>query len=125
MELDYKRSMEAMNSIRFDDYQSAAAETAIYPSRGEPLGIAYTALGANGEAGEVAEVVKKVIRDNNGVFDDAARNRLAKEIGDVLWYLAETATQAGLSLGDIASANYAKLKDRKERGVLRGSGDER
>lgn len=113
------------NSLTFDEYQKGAAETAIYPNRGELLGIAYTALGANGEAGEVGEVVKKTIRDNNGVFDEERKKRLIKEIGDVLWYLAETATQVGISLGDAAAANYDKLKDRQRRDALKGDGDDR
>lgn len=112
-------------TITFEEFQRGAAETAIYPNRGELLGITYTALGLNGEAGEVGEVVKKTLRDHNGVFDDERKQRLAKEMGDVLWYLAETATQVGLSLGDIAAGNHAKLKDRQDRGVLRGDGDER
>lgn len=114
-----------MRQLTFDEYQALASETAIYPSRGSITGVAYTALGLNGEAGEVAEVVKKTIRDNNGVFDTERRSLLEKEIGDVLWYLSETASQVGLSLGDIAAANYKKLQDRMERGVLRGSGDNR
>lgn len=112
-------------TLTFDQYQHGAAETAIYPHRFETAGISYTILGVNGEAGEVAEVFKKTLRDHDGVLDKERRQRLEKEIGDVLWYLAETATQIGSSLGDIAAANYAKLKDRKERDVLKGDGDDR
>lgn len=111
--------------MTFDEYQEHAATTAIYPERGAIGGLAYTVLGLNGEAGEVAEKIKKALRDNDGVIDERKTYELAKELGDVLWYVAETATQLGLSLGQIAEINVEKLFSRKVRGELQGSGDNR
>ena len=105
------------------DYQQRSRATAVYPGAGDNL--LYPTLGLCGEAGEVAEKVKKMIRDDGGVLSDARRVALAKELGDVLWYLAQLATEAGLDLSQIASENLAKLLSRQERGVLQGSGDER
>ena len=85
----------------------------------------YPALGLCGEAGEVAEKVKKTLRDDGGVLSDERREALSRELGDVLWYLSQLATEAGLDLEEIAAENLDKLLSRQERGVLRGSGDER
>lgn len=111
--------------LSFNEYQEKAATTAIYPHRHEIGGLTYTVLGLNGEAGEVAEKLKKTIRDNNGKIDEARTYEIAQELGDVLWYVAETASQLGLSLGQIAEINVEKLYSRKDRGQLQGSGDER
>jgi len=109
--------------MEFEDYQEAAASTAIYPNRGNNL--AYTTLGLCGEAGEVAEKVKKIIRDKNGVLTSEDEEEIAKELSDVLWYLAMSATEVGSNLEEIAEINMKKLSSRKERGVLQGSGDNR
>ncbi len=103
------------DSIDFDQYQQFTESTAIYP---EEHGVTYCALGLNGESGEVAEKVKKAIRDDADL--DAE-----KELGDVLWYLARLCDELGYSLQDVAEMNVDKLTDRKERDVLHGSGDER
>ena len=103
-------------------YQAAAKETAIYP---KDTGILYTTLGLNGEAGEVADKVKKIIRDHGGEMDDAARESIMMELGDVLWYIANLATELGYSLRDIAGTNIQKLQDRQQRIRLHGSGDSR
>ena len=105
------------------EYQSLSRRTATYPHAGED--ITYPALGLCGEAGEVAEKVKKTIRDDGGVLSDERREALSRELGDVLWYLAQLATEAGLELDAIAAENLDKLFSRQERGVLSGSGDER
>ena len=105
------------------DYQQRSRATAIYPGAG--MDLTYPALGLCGEAGEVAEKVKKAIRDDGGVLTDARREALAGELGDVLWYLAQVATEARLDLGQIAQENLAKLRSRQERQVLHGSGDRR
>jgi NTP pyrophosphatase (non-canonical NTP hydrolase) len=107
----------------FSEYQSRSRRTATYPRAGEDL--TYPALGLCGEAGEVAEKVKKTLRDDGGVLSDERRDALARELGDVLWYLSQLATEAGLDLEEIAEENLDKLFSRQERGVLRGSGDER
>jgi NTP pyrophosphatase (non-canonical NTP hydrolase) len=109
--------------VDFEAYQRRAMSTAVYPHRGRNL--AYPALGLNGEAGEVAEKVKKIIRDRNGELDEAARQALKKELGDVLWYVAAMCTEAGLNMAEVASENLAKLQDRKARDMLHGSGDDR
>ena len=108
--------------MTFDEYQDHAATTAIYPERGAIGGLAYTVLGINGE---IAEKLKKVIRDKHGIVNETRTYELAKELGDVLWYVAETASQLGLSLGQIAEINVEKLYSRKVRGKLQGSGDSR
>tara|TARA_B100001094_G_C18194832_1_gene810012 strand:- start:2852 stop:3178 length:327 start_codon:yes stop_codon:yes gene_type:complete len=103
-------------------YQAAAKETAIYP---KDLGILYTTLGLVGEAGEVAEKLKKIIRDHGGEMDDDARQSIMLELGDVLWYLANLTSELGYSLRDVAGANIQKLEDRQARKKLHGSGDTR
>lgn len=119
--------------VNLDDYQFAAIRTAVYPGSGGAVGLLYTALGLGNEAGEVLGKIKKLLRDdnsdilltNNIVISDEKQAAIAAELGDVLWYLAMTATEAGLSLNDIAYENIQKLADRKERGVLKGDGDNR
>lgn len=110
----------------FDMYQELAGTTAIYPGRGESL--IFPALGLAGEAGEVAGKTKHLIRVANDLYaqpDDAFREALKKELGDILWYVAAVCHEAGLSMADVASANLAKLASRKERGVIYGEGDDR
>ena len=116
------RSEEADPRINFDDYQSATTRTAVFP---ESMGLTYTALGINGEAGEVAELVKKLYRDFAGVTDKKFRHAATLEVGDVLWYLAQFCRMAEISLEDCARRNLEKLASRQERGTLHGSGDER
>lgn len=105
-----------------NEYQQRALETAVYPKDKK---IIYPTLGLTGEAGEVADKVKKVIRDNNQEFDDDRRQAIALEVSDVLWYVATLANDLGYTLQEIAEMNYAKLKSRQERGKIGGSGDER
>jgi NTP pyrophosphatase (non-canonical NTP hydrolase) len=105
------------------EYQSRSRATAVYPAAGDNL--LYPTLGLCGEAGEVAEKIKKMVRDDDGVLTDERRGALAKELGDVLWYVAQIATEAGLELDAIAEANIEKLSSRQRRRVLHGSGDER
>ncbi|MGZ4267983.1 MAG: nucleoside triphosphate pyrophosphohydrolase family protein [Solirubrobacteraceae bacterium] len=105
------------------DYQALSRRTAAYPGAGE--NIVYPTLGLAGEAGEVAEKVKKLIRDDAGVLSEERRAALAAELGDVLWYVAQVATEARLELEAIAQANLDKLASRAQRGMLSGSGDDR
>jgi len=107
--------------VELSDYQRQSRATAVYPGAGSNL--TYPALGLCGEAGEAAEKVKKAIRDDGGVLTDERRSALAAELGDVLWYVAQLATEADLDLGEIAAANLAKLQSRQRRAVLSGSGD--
>ena len=105
-----------------NEYQQRALETAVYP---EDKKIIYPTLGLTGEAGEVADKVKKVLRDNNQEFDATRRQAIALELSDVMWYCATLANDLGYTLQEIAEMNYAKLKSRQERGKLSGSGDNR
>ena len=109
--------------MQLSDYQRRSRVTAVYPDAGENL--TYPALGLCGEAGEAAEKVKKALRDDGGVLTEERRAALAAELGDVLWYVAQLATEAGLELDEIAEHNLSKLLSRKERGALQGSGDTR
>lgn len=104
-------------------YQTAALETAIYPNQGQNF--TYPVLGLLGEAGEVADKLKKVIRDDDGVLTDSVRDAVAKELGDVLWYLAVLSYELDYDLNTIAQNNLDKLASRKARGVISGSGDNR
>lgn len=108
--------------MELNEYQKRALETAIYPKEAK---IVYPTLGLTGEAGEVADKVKKVIRDNNGDFSVERRLELAKELGDVLWYIATLANDLGYTLEEIGVMNNKKLSSRKERGVINGNGDNR
>ena len=104
------------------EYQRLSRRTAEYPRE---AWLAYPALGLAGEAGEVAEHAKKAIRDDGGEVSDERRAAMAKELGDVLWYVSQLATELELDLEQIAAGNLEKLLSRQRRGVLSGSGDER
>lgn len=116
--------------MELNEYQKLALQTAVYPAEYKIL---YPALGMNGEAGEVADKVKKVIRDTivlkdcNGtiVLPKDKSIELAKEVGDVLWCCATLAKDLGFSLEEIAQMNVDKLQSRQNRGKLGGSGDNR
>lgn len=110
--------------MTFDEYQKRALTTVI--SKNDSFkDTLHWVLGINGEAGEVAEKVKKIIRDKDGKISKQDKVELAKEIGDVLWYLAVFAHDLGFPLDDIAEQNLEKLQSRKARGVLGGAGDNR
>jgi NTP pyrophosphatase (non-canonical NTP hydrolase) len=110
--------------MTFDDYQAQALTTVI-SNEDSFKDTLHWVLGICGEAGEVAEKVKKIIRDHEGKISQADKQELAKELGDVLWYLAVLAHEIGFSFDEVAASNIKKLKDRKLRGVLGGSGDNR
>jgi NTP pyrophosphatase (non-canonical NTP hydrolase) len=109
--------------MHLSEYQQKARGTASYPSVGQNL--YYPALGLGGEAGEVLNHVKKIMRDHDGVITDELAAMLKKELGDVLWYVSSIASELNLSLEDIAQTNVDKLLSRKDRGVIGGSGDNR
>lgn len=109
--------------MNFDDYQKKSRKTALYPNVGENF--IYPTIGLAGETGEVSEKIKKVIRDKGGKIDDETREMIKKELGDVLWYVSQLASELGISLDDIAEKNIEKLYSRLERGKLHGSGDNR
>lgn len=108
--------------MTINEYQEGALRTAIYP---ESRRIIYPTLGLTGEAGEVADKVKKVIRDNNDEFTDERKQQIAFELGDVMWYAATLAHDLGYSLDEICQMNLDKLASRMQRNKLHGSGDER
>jgi NTP pyrophosphatase (non-canonical NTP hydrolase) len=105
-----------------NEYQKKTNETAIYPGAGtgDNQELTYLALGLTSEAGEVASNIKKLLRD--GLYSPG---NIAYELGDVAWYLARLAEAVGYNFEDIFKINYAKLKQRKEKGTLKGSGDNR
>jgi NTP pyrophosphatase (non-canonical NTP hydrolase) len=107
----------------FNDYQNKSRKTAKYPAIGHP--VIYPALGLVNEAGEVAGKIKKVFRDKDGQINEETRQALKAELGDVLWYIAQVATELNLSMDEIAEHNIAKLYDRLERGKIQGDGDNR
>ncbi len=110
--------------MKLSDYQEFALETSKYPGKGTLMGIVYCALKMNGEAGEYAEHLGKAMRDDDTITD-GRRTLMLKELGDVLWYVASSAVELGSSLDEVAQMNIDKLKDRRARGVLAGSGDNR
>jgi NTP pyrophosphatase (non-canonical NTP hydrolase) len=107
----------------FREYQKKSRKTAIYPQAGKNY--IYPTLGLAGESGEVAEKIKKIIRDKKGKISRETRAEVEKELGDVLWYLTQIATELNLSLEDIAECNIKKLASRFKRKMLHGNGDGR
>jgi NTP pyrophosphatase (non-canonical NTP hydrolase) len=106
-----------------NEYQTSALKTAIYPNQGNNL--IYPVLGICGETGEVAEKVKKLIRDGDGVLTDSTREKIALELSDVCWYVAVLAYELDYTLEEVMQMNLDKLASRAERGVIAGSGDNR
>ena len=109
-----------MIPMKLNEYQEAARSTAIYP---EEDGLIYTVLGLNGEVGEIAEKVKKMLRDDKSLKD--CQIELIHELGDVLWYVANLAHELGVNLETVAIGNISKLASRNKRDVLKGDGDNR
>jgi NTP pyrophosphatase (non-canonical NTP hydrolase) len=105
----------------FTEYEKRSGSTAQYPDKGKSL--VYPTLGLVGEAGEVAEKVKKILRDKKGKINVTDRNLLKKELGDVLWYITAVARELGIPLEDVARTNLRKLESRVRRGKIGGSGD--
>lgn len=109
--------------MNFEEYQKKSRKTAIYPNAGKNF--YYPTLGLSGEAGEIANKIKKVMRDKNNELDDETKQAMKGELGDVLWYVSQLATELGLSLDEIAQKNIDKLYSRMDRGKLGGDGDNR
>ena len=113
----------------FDEYQKKAHETADYPkgviNGTNTVNYIYPALSLAEEAGEVAGKFSKAIRDCDGYISPERKLEIAKELGDVLWFVAELCTCLDMNLSDIAQKNLEKLASRKARGVIHGSGDNR
>jgi NTP pyrophosphatase (non-canonical NTP hydrolase) len=114
--------------MKLSEYQERAHLTSLKTRYGEdaPMGrLLYPTLKLAGEAGEFGEKVGKLLRDKGGKISPDDRDALADELGDVLWYVAEVATVLDVNLDDVAARNLEKLRSRAERGVLKGSGDNR
>ena len=108
----------------FKTYQSGAMKTAVYPNRGQG-NWTYPALGLAGETGEICEKLKKAIRDDAGRVSDERKAAIAKELGDVMWYIAALCTELGLEMDAIAEGNLKKLAERQTANKLHGDGDNR
>ena len=124
-ELDIKEKMDKQLKLFHMDvreYQEIIQKTAIFP---EEIGIPYCTMGLCGEAGEVAEKVKKLYRDKNGTVTEEFKQDIKKELGDVVWYVTALGDRFGLTLEEILEANYTKLIKRRETNTLHGSGDNR
>ena len=126
LELDLGAQSNESNKYKkvsdLDMYQQVAKQTAIYPRE---QAIIYPTLGLTGEAGEVANKVKKIIRDDGFKNNENMVQEISAEIGDCLWYISVLADDIGCKLSDIANANLEKLANRKEKGTIHGSGDKR
>jgi len=109
--------------MNFNEYQQESRKTAIYPDLGKNF--IYPALGLCGECGEIAEKIKKIMRDNSGIVSLESKDEIKKELGDVLWYVAALCSELGLKLNDVTEFNINKLRSRKERNLLHGDGDDR
>lgn len=110
--------------MTFDEYQKRAITTALFTGD-EFMDLLHWTLGVGGEAGEITEKIKKIVRDKHGEINETDREDLMKEVGDVLWYLAVLARHLGYSFDEVAETNLAKLKSRQVRGKLSGKGDNR
>ncbi|MEN9558726.1 MAG: hypothetical protein RL141_1095 [Candidatus Parcubacteria bacterium] len=115
--------------MTFNEYQAATLKTSVYRETVSPHfgnnAFLYLVLGLVGESGEVADKIKKLFRDQGGVLSDEKKQELAKELGDVLWYLTRLAEEWGFTLEQIAEMNANKLQSRKQRDALHGDGDNR
>ena len=109
--------------MTFEEYQKESRKTALYPNKDNNF--VYPVLGLCGESGEIAEKIKKVIRDEAGVVSEQKKEEIKKELGDVLWYISQIATELGLSLDAVVKLNIEKLRSRLERNKIFGSGDNR
>lgn len=118
--------------MNFNTYQLSAGTTAVYPNRLHLGGLTYVALGLSGEVGEVANKVKKLIRDaeleDTTPLEDIPKDKrdaIASEVSDCLWYISQLCTELGISFDDIANHNLEKLHQRKATNTLKGAGDNR
>ncbi len=113
--------------MKFDDYQMRAKKYDQFDDTNDPkeVGLIEKVLGLPGEAGEVADKFKKVLRDKDGKITSFELEEIKKELGDVLWYVAAISRDLGISLSEIAECNLEKLESRYQRGKIGGSGDNR
>lgn len=113
--------------MEFDEYQKKAAKYDLFEAVSDfrEVGFIEKVLGLTGEAGETADKIKKILRDKDGEISDEDRESIAKELGDVLWYVAAIARYLGVDLSEVAEGNINKLESRYQRNKLHGAGDER
>jgi NTP pyrophosphatase (non-canonical NTP hydrolase) len=109
--------------MTLNEYQAKAWKTAIYPCKGHNL--IYPVLGLNGEAGEIAEACKKMMRDDHNHLTIERKSDIIKEVGDVLWYVAALCQELNMPMEKVAQMNLRKLADRQKRGKIQGDGDHR
>ena len=109
--------------MKFSEYQKKSRVTALYPDKDNNF--IYPTLGLVGESGEIAEKIKKVLRDDGGKLSEDKKTEIGKELGDVLWYISQLATELDMNLDEIVQGNIDKLYSRLDRGVIGGSGDNR
>lgn len=112
-----------MKFTDFNEYQKKCKKTAVYPGLGKNF--TYPTIGLMGEAGEVANKVKKLIRDDKGKITPVRREEIKAEIGDMMWYIAQLSTELDLKLSDVVKYNLEKLAMRQKKNTLHGSGDNR
>ncbi len=105
--------------VTFEDYKLAIDPLVVYPRGNQIEALQYVVLGLNGEAGEVAEQIKKAMRNDHGDISGERLAALKKEAGDVLWYLTRLADELGTDLTEIAQLNVEKLFARKAQGSLK------
>lgn len=108
--------------MNLNDYQREAMKTAEYPKE---HGLYYVALGLAGEAGEISNQAKKILRDDNNILTNKRAEAMVKELGDVLWYVAMVADELDVDLEEVAKINIEKLTKRDEAGTIKGDGDNR
>lgn len=122
--------------MNVNEYERRTRQTAIYPGAGDDgdkvfeieggtLALMYTALGLAGEAGEITNKIKKVLRDDGMVLTEEKKMQLSGELGDLAWYFVRLCDELGLAPSTVLQENLEKLFDRKDRGVLGGEGDNR
>ena len=111
--------------LTLDMYQREAFKVAEYPGIGTPEGLVYTTLGLTGEAGELANHLKKVMRDDGHEMTPERRKAMLGELGDILWYVSQCAKEMGFTMNEVGQANLEKLASRSVRGKIQGSGDHR
>ncbi len=117
-----------MSPLTFNEYQDQALTTDIFEHRSSSVAdpsFMSKVLGLVGEAGEIAEKFKKILRDKDGILDEADKQEIIKELGDVLWYIGVLSKYMDVPLQDVADRNLDKVLSRKARGVQKGSGDNR
>lgn len=110
------------NMGNLEDYQMFVRQTKVYDKE---YNLVYPVLGLVNEAGEVAGKVKKLMRDDNGQLTQERFSEIVDELGDVLWYITATADDLGITISDVFYLNYQKITSRKQRGMIKGSGDNR